>query len=84
MALVGGTRVDVAQQRDGTTIGVRTDVVVDQYTGLAAEKKTVVAEVPIEGGGTALIAGEQIRAVGVVSVHVQSIEQSCIGSAMMY
>ena len=75
MALVG-TRVDVAQQGDGTTIGVRTDVVVDQRTGLVAEKKTIVAEVPIEGGGTALIAGEQIRAVGLVSEYACAVVRS--------
>ena len=63
MALIG-TRIQVAQQRDGTTVGVRTDLVVDDRTGLVAEKKTMVAEVPLQGGGTALVAGEQIRAVG--------------------
>jgi len=60
MALIG-TRIQVAQQRDGTTVGVRTDLVVDERTGLVAEKKTMVA---MDGGGTALVAGEQIRAVG--------------------
>jgi len=67
MALIG-TRIQVAQQRDGTTVGVRTDLVVDERTGLVAEKKTMVAEVPMDGGGTALVAGEQIRAVGPFAV----------------
>ena len=67
MALIG-TRIQVAQQRDGTTVGVRTDLVVDERTGLVAEKKTMVAEVPMDGGGTALVAGEQIRAVGPLAV----------------
>ena len=73
MALIG-TRVEVAQEEDGTTVGVRTDVVVDKHTGLVVEKKTIVAEVPIEGGGTTLIAEEQMQAVGLVSI--QLIEQS--------
>lgn len=64
MALIG-TRIQVAQQRDGTTVGVRTDLVVDERTGLVAEKKTMVA---MDGGGTALVAGEQIRAVGPLAV----------------
>ena len=64
MALVG-TKVEVAQQGDGSTIGVRTDVVFDQHTGLMAEKKTLVADVPLEGGGTARVAAEQTRIMAV-------------------
>ena len=64
MALVG-TKVEVAQQGDGSTIGVRTDVVFDQRTGLMAEKKTLVADVPLEGGGTARVAAEQTRIMAV-------------------
>ena len=64
MALVG-TKVEVAQQGDGSTIGVRTDVVFDQRTGLMAEKKTIVADVPLEGGGTARVAAEQTRIMAV-------------------
>ena len=64
MALVG-TKVEVAQQGDGSTIGVRTDVVFDQHTGLMAEKKTLVADVPLEGGGTARVAAEQTRILAV-------------------
>ena len=64
MALVG-TKVEVAQQGDGSTIGVRTDVVFDQHTGLMAEKKTIVADVPLEGGGTARVAAEQTRIMAV-------------------
>lgn len=64
MALVG-TKIEVAQQGDGSTIGVKTDVVVDQRTGLMAEKKTLVADVPLEGGGTARIAAEQTRVIAV-------------------
>ena len=64
MALVG-TKVEVAQQGDGSTIGVRTDVVFDQHTGLMAEKKTLVADFPLEGGGTARVAAEQTRIMAV-------------------
>ena len=64
MALVG-TKVEVAQQGDGSTIGVRTDVLFDQRTGLMAEKKTLVADVPLEGGGTARVAAEQTRIMAV-------------------
>ena len=60
MALVG-SKVEVAQQGDGSTIGVRTDVVFDQHTGLMAEKRTLVADAPLEGGGTARVAVEQTR-----------------------
>ena len=64
MALVG-SKVEVAQQGDGSTIGVRTDVVFDQRTGLMAEQKRVVADVPLEGGGTARVAAEQTRIIAV-------------------
>ena len=66
--------MEVARHGD-TTIGVKTDIIVDERLGLVAEKKTVVAEVPVEGGGTAIIAGEQIRAVSGVSDSVNSVAQ---------
>ena len=40
MALVG-SKVEVAQQGDGSTIGVRTDVVFDQHTGPMVKKRQI-------------------------------------------
>ena len=63
MALVG-TKVQVAQDGN-TTMAVKTDLVVDERTGLVAERKTVVAEVMTESGHKAVVTGEQIRVASV-------------------
>lgn len=57
MAVVG-TKVETMQEGD-TKVAVKTDVMVDTNTGLLMERKTVFAEVPTEGGGTAVIAGQR-------------------------
>lgn len=68
MALVG-TKVQVAQDGN-TTVAVQTDLVVDERTGLVAERKRVMAEVMTESGNhKAVIAGEQVR-VAPVAVGV--------------
>lgn len=68
MALVG-TKVEVAQDGN-TTMAVKTDLVIDERTGLVAERKTVVAEVMTESGHKAVVAGEQIRVASVAVSHV--------------
>ena len=58
MALVG-SRVQAMQDGDNA-MAVRTDVVLDDETGLLLERKTVVAEVLTESGNhKALLVGQQ-------------------------
>ena len=61
MALAA-SRVRVEQHGDAV-IGTRSDLLYDERTGLLAEKRTVVAQVPIQGGGTVLVKGEEVQAV---------------------
>ena len=61
---VVASRVRVQQHGDAM-IGERVDRVYDERTGMIGEKKTTVATVPLQGGGTAVLVGEQITAAQV-------------------
>ena len=52
--------------RDGATnVAVKTEMVVDTETGLLLERKTLLAEVQTEDGGTAIIAGQRTSVAAV-------------------
>ena len=57
MAVVG-TRIETMREGD-TNVAVKTDIVVDTETGLVVERKTFLAEVQTEDGGTAIIAAQK-------------------------
>ena len=61
---IAASRVRIQQHGDAM-IGERVDRVYDERTGIIGEKKTTVASVPIEGGGTAVLVGEQFTAAQV-------------------
>ena len=65
MAYVG-RQVEVAREGD-VAVGRVVDHVVDPRTGFVAERERVAVQVPTEDGGTAVVMGERIRAVRVVS-----------------
>ncbi|XP_064404386.1 uncharacterized protein LOC135349720 isoform X4 [Halichondria panicea] len=52
--------VRVVQHGDAV-MGERTQLMYDEETGMAGQKKTVVAQVPIEGGGHAILVTEQVQ-----------------------
>ena len=62
-----GTRVEVLRDGD-TNLTFKTEMVLDTETGVMVERKTVVAEVELEDGTTAVIAGQNI-AVAQVQVN---------------
>ena len=72
---VVASRVRVQQHGDAM-IGERVDRVYDERTGLIGEKKTTVATVPlhVQGGGTAVLVGEQITAA---QVHPVCLIYAC-------
>ncbi len=57
--------VRVVQHGDAV-MGERTQLMYDEETGMAGQKKTVVAQVPIEGGGHAILVTEQVQVGQVV------------------
>ena len=68
MAYVG-RQVEVAREGD-VAVGRVVDRVVDPRTGLLAERERIAIKVPTEDGGTAVVTGERIRAVRVVSTSL--------------
>ena len=64
MALAAN-RIRVQQYGDAV-VGEQTQVVYDEETGIVGQKKTMVAQVPTEGGGTAYIVAEQVEVERVV------------------
>ena len=66
MALTAN-RVRVVQHGDAM-MGERTQLVYDEETGMVGQKKTVVAQVPIERGGHAILVTEQVQ-VGQVVIY---------------
>ena len=63
MALVG-TRIEMMREGDAN-VAVKTDIVVDTETGLVVERKTVLAEVQTEDGGTAIVAAQQTEVAAI-------------------
>ncbi len=59
MALTAN-HVRVVQHGDAV-MGERTQLVYDEEAGMVAQKKTMVAQVPIEGGGHAILVTEQMQ-----------------------
>lgn len=53
------------QQYGDAVVGEQTRIVYDEETGILGQTKTIVAQVPTEGGGTAYVVAEQM-AVGQV------------------
>ena len=68
MAYVG-RQVEVAREGD-VAVGRVVDHVVDSRTGFVAERERIAVQVPTEDGGTAVVMGERIRAVRVVSTSL--------------
>ena len=68
MAYVG-RQVEVAREGD-VAVGRVVDHVVDPRTGFVAERERIAVQVPTEDGGTAVVMGERIRAVRVVSTSL--------------
>ena len=64
-----GTRVEVLRDGD-TNLTFKTEMVLDTETGVMVERKTVVAEVELEDGTTAVIAGQNIS---VAQVQVNTL-----------
>ena len=55
-------------QRFGdAVVGEQTQLVYDEESGLVGQKKITVAQVPTEGGGTAVLIAEQVEVGQVVS-----------------
>ena len=54
------------EQHGDAMMGERTQLVYDEETGMVGQKKTVVAQVPIEGGGHAILVTEQVQVAQVV------------------
>ena len=63
---VQASRIRVQQHGDAV-IGERTDVEYDERTNLLTENRTTVAEVPIEGGGTAVLRYTAVQTSTLVS-----------------
>ncbi len=57
--------VRVVQHGDAV-MGERTQLMYDEETGMVGQKKTVVAQVPIDGGGHAILVTEQVQVTQVV------------------
>ncbi|XP_064404384.1 uncharacterized protein LOC135349720 isoform X2 [Halichondria panicea] len=49
------------EQHGDAMMGEYTQFVYDKETGMAGQKKTVVAQVPVEGGGHAILVTEQVQ-----------------------
>ena len=64
MALAAN-RIRVQQYGDAV-VGEQTQLVYDEETGILGQKKTIVAQVPFEGGGMAYVAAEQVEVERVV------------------
>lgn len=64
MALAERT-VEVAKEGD-VTVGKITHIIVDEKTGVVAQKETIAMEVPDGRGGTNVIVAERLRAVKMV------------------
>ncbi len=62
---LSANRVRVVQHGDAV-MGERTQLVYDEETGMVGQKKTVVAQVPVEGGGHAILVTEQVQVTQVV------------------
>ena len=66
MALTAN-QVRVAQHGDAV-VGERTQLIYDEETGMVGQKKTIVAHVPVEGGGHAIVIAEQVQVQQVVKL----------------
>ena len=64
MALAERT-VEVATEGD-VTVGKITDTIVDEKTGVVAQKETIAMEVPDGRGGTNIVVAQRLRAVQMV------------------
>ena len=64
MALAERT-VEVAKEGD-VTVGKITDTIVDEKTGVVAQKETIAMEVPDGHGGTNIVVAQRLRAVQMV------------------
>lgn len=65
---IAASRVRIQQHGDAM-LGQRVDNVYDERTGMIGQKKITVASVPIQGGGTAYMVGEEYTAAQVVRIR---------------
>ena len=65
------------EQHGDAMMGEYTQFVYDEETGMAGQKKTVVAQVPVEGGGHAILVTEQVQVTQVVIYTCQLNHMFC-------
>ena len=64
------------QQHGDAVVGEQTQVLYDEETGLLGQRRTTVAQVPIQGGGSAVLVRDQMEVGQVVRFYI-AIRPTC-------